>query len=208
MKEQSPKKLICYLIIFFLLIIIRVFIYNAFDRNIADDTARMLVSQLFKFCIWVLPVFLYLIFIDKTNPFSFLKLTTSLKAGLLWSLGIAAACVLWQYLEIVFLGDKIGPASMSSVLGLIFIPIFEELPMRGFILQKLAQFMPFPKALFLSALLFLLAHIPGWLLIPPGLPPLQMLFNSFSVFVVVGLLGGLLNKKSNSLYPSIVLHFA
>jgi len=66
--------------------------------------------------------------------------------------------------------------------------------------------MSFTKALFLSAGFFLLVHLPGWFLITPVKSVGQILVDSFSVFVVVGLVGGFLIKKSNSLYPSVTLH--
>jgi uncharacterized protein len=208
MNEQSVQKrrIRYFLIGFFILIVVRVFIYNAFDKSIVDDTTRLLVSEIYKFFIWVAPVFLYLILVDKTNPFTYLKLNTSPKNGLIWTLCVVAIGVIWQILEIHFRGDQIGHISLNTVLGLVFIPLFEEIPMRGFILNKLAEIMPFAKALFISAGFFLLVHLPGWFLIAPAKPISQMLIDSIAVFVILGLVGGLLMKKSNSLYPSIVLH--
>jgi uncharacterized protein len=207
MKSRSiSKSILSFLVGFFILIVVRVFIYNVFDIKIPDNTTRLLVSQIYKFFIWVVPVFLYLIYVDKTNPFTYLKLNTSLKAGLIWTLAVVAVGIVWQILETHFRGDNIGPLTLNSILGLVFIPLFEEIPMRGFILNKLSETMSFTKALFISAGFFLLVHLPGWFLIAPTKSISEMLIDSIAVLGIVGLIGGLLMKKSNSLYPSIALH--
>jgi len=208
MIEQSTnkKRVVCFLVGFFILVVIRVFIYNAFDSNIANETVKVIVGHIFRLFVWVVPVFIYLIFIDRTNPFKFLKLSTSFKKGLLWSLVIVAVGAIWQIFEILFRGDIIGHISFISILSLIIVPLFEEIVMRGFVLNKLAEFMSFTKALFISAGFFLLIHLPGWFLITPVKPIGQMLIDSIAVFIIVGLAGGILMKKSNSLYPSITLH--
>lgn len=206
--ENNYKKygILYFMIWFFILIVARVFVYNAFDKHIEDYATRFLVSQIYRFFIWVVPVFLYLILVDKTKPFKYLKLTTSLKKGGIYCLILLGAGVVWQLLEIRFRGDTIGDISFISILGVVVIPLFEEILLRGFILNKLSEIMAFNKALFISAAYFLLLHLPGWLLIAPIMPAMQMLVFSFSVFAVVGLLSGILMRKSNSLYPSILLH--
>ncbi|MBN2879617.1 MAG: CPBP family intramembrane metalloprotease [Clostridia bacterium] len=207
MKEHIRKYGIIYFMALFLfLITARVIIYLRFDSAIEDVEARLIVSHIFRFFIWALPPFLYLVFIDKVNPFTYLKLSTSLKKGVLFSLLLVPLGALWQLAEMRFRGDTIGSISFLSAITLIVIPMFEEILARGFVLNKLSDIMPFKYALPFSALFFWMCHIPGWILISPDVIRFHLLTYSFSVFLVVGILGGMLMKKSNSLYPSIMLH--
>lgn len=204
--REPERSIAAFMAAFFVLVAIRVFIYNAFDKNIADETVRVITSLAFKLIIWVAPVFLYLIFIDKTDPFRYLKLSTSPKRAAAWCCGVLLAGIVWQALEIMLRGDTIGAITPAGLLSLVFIPVFEEIPTRGFILGKLSESMNFWKANVINAAFFLLLHLPGWIFISPGKSAVEMLFNSVSVFFIVGLLGGYLRKKSDSLYPPILLH--
>ena len=206
MKIDKKYNIYYFMIIFFIIIVLRVLIYINYDQKISNDTLRFHISNIYRFFIWVLPVFLYLIFVDKKNPFIYLKLITSVKKGILYSLAVLAAGIVWQILEISFANDSIENFSFLSILAIIVIPVFEEILARGFVLNKLCEIMSFHKALPISAGFFWLCHIPGWFLIGDPLPINQFLLNSISVFAVVGIISGVLMKKSNSLYPSIVLH--
>ncbi len=193
------------MVVFYLLIIMRVFIYNAFDRNFPNPLHRMISSNIFRFLIWVLPVFLYLIFVDRTNPFRFLKLNTSLKKGFLWSMGVLLLGAIWQFTAFKLGYDKIGQISSISIIGLLIISVCEEILMRGFILNKLSEIMSFPKALLITSAFFITIHYPGWLLIS-HLSLTVIIKYSVSIFFVVALPCGYFVRKSNSLYPAIVLH--
>ena len=206
MKIDKKYNIYYFMIIFFITIVLRVLIYINYDQKISNDTLRFHISNIYRFFIWVLPVFLYLIFVDKKNPFIYLKLITSVKKGVLYSLAVLAAGIAWQLLEIAFANDSIENFSFLSILAIIVIPVFEEILAKGFVLNKLSEIMSFKKALPISAGFFWLCHIPGWFLIGDPLPLNQFLLNSISVFAVVGIISGVLMKKSNSLYPSIVLH--
>ena len=206
MKKDKRYYIYYFMIIFFIIICLRVFIYIKFDSKIPNGALRFHISNIYRFFIWVLPVFLYLIFVDKVNPFHYLKLTTSIKKGILYSVAVLAAGALWQFIEYKFANDTITNFSFLSILALVIIPVFEEILARGFILNKLCEIMPTKKVLPLSAGFFWLCHIPGWPFIGSPIPLNQFIVYSISVFIVVGIGCGILMKKSNSLYPSIVLH--
>lgn len=125
---------------------------------------------------------------------------------MIYCLIIALVGIVWQIAEIKLRGDTIEKITFTSMFAVIIIPLFEEILARGFILNKLSEIMSFSKALFVSAAFFLLCHLPGWLLITPIMPIKQILIYSFGVFFVVGIGCGVLMKKSNSLYPSILFH--
>lgn len=199
------KSIAIFIVVFFVIWIMRVILFNIFDRNLSTDIFKALSSHAFKFVIWVLPVFLYLTFIDKTNTFGYLKLSTSLKEGLYWSLGVLLFGAIGQLVALKLGLDKIGLISVVGIVNLTIGSLFEEILMRGFILSKLSEVTSFIRALLITSLLFYAIHLPGWILIYHNSLN-QIFFYSGSIFFIVSLCGGLLVKKSNSLYPSIVLH--
>jgi membrane protease YdiL (CAAX protease family) len=70
----------------------------------------------------------------------------------------------------------------NSVLSTsILIGLFEEIPFRGFILQKLQEKFPFWISNLLSSLLFLIIHLPGWMMLHA-----LMWSNVISIFVLGG----------------------
>lgn len=203
--ESKKSKITIYMFCFYLLIIIRVFIYINFDGNFVSPLLKMITSNIFRFLLWVMPVFIYLIFVDKANPFRFLKLNTSLRKGFLWSIGILLLGAMWQFASIRLGYDKIGQISSISVIGLLIISICEEILMRGFILNKLSEITSFPMALLITSVFFVAIHYPGWLLINHHSSILIIKY-SLSILIVVALPCGYLVRKSNSLFPAIVLH--
>ncbi len=199
------KSISIFIVVFFVIWVMRVILFNVFDKNLSTEIFKALSSHAFKFVIWVLPVFLYLTFIDKTNTFRYLKLSTSLKEGFYWSLGVLLLGAIGQLVALKLGLDKIGLISVFSIVNLTIGSLFEEILMRGFILSKLSEVTSFNKALLITSLLFYAIHLPGWILIYHNSLN-QIFIYSGSIFFIVSLGGGLLVKKSNSLYPSIVLH--
>jgi uncharacterized protein len=54
----------------------------------------------------------------------------------------------------------------NSVLGTsVLVGVFEEIPFRGFVLRKLQERFDFWTATAISSLLFVGAHVPGWILL-------------------------------------------
>ena len=60
-------------------------------RTITNPYLDPLVSVLWRILFWIVPTFLYLTYVNRCNPWTYLKLTTNLVRGLLWAL---AGC-LW-----------------------------------------------------------------------------------------------------------------
>ena len=91
----------------------------------------------------------------------------------------------------------------GSLLGPSFsVGFFEEIPFRGFILQKLWTRMGFWLANVLTSLLFVAVHLPGWLSLH--------LFNwglAANIFVF-GLAAGTVFRYSRSLWACIIGHDA
>jgi len=68
----------------------------------------------------------------------------------------------------------------------LLIGIIEEIPYRGFMLQKLAERLGFWRANLITSLLFLAIHLPGWIALQLWAPILTHSANDFLSFVVFG----------------------
>lgn len=205
-EKQKTKRIVIYILIFFFVWTIRVVSFNVFDKNISTDDLRLFIGTIFRFLVWVLPVIIYLKYVDKTDSNQYLKLSTNLKKGLYWSVGVIVVVIILGSIAFSALNLEIKNSLTISIFinWILFVAIFEEILMRGFILNKLIEIMPFTKALIITSLLFVLIHWPGWILIYTY-SFTWMLNTSIYIFALAIFLG-LLVKKSESLYPSIVLH--
>ncbi len=89
--------------------------------------------------------------------------------------------------------SKIAPISTyATLLAAVFVaPLCEEVFFRGFLFPGLCRSMPVGWAIFISSLLFAIAHAD------PG---------SFAVLFIIGLALAYLRWRTNSLWPGIILH--
>jgi membrane protease YdiL (CAAX protease family) len=91
----------------------------------------------------------------------------------------------------------------NSMLGTsFFIGFVEEIPYRGFMLQKFAERMNFWLATLITSLLFVSIHLPGWI-------ALHMLKAGAVVSIFVfGVVMAIAFKYSKSLWAPIITHSA
>jgi uncharacterized protein len=171
-------------------------------RRVGDTTlAYAIINIAFRLVIWVLPVFWYLYKVDHVDPIEYLQLRYHWKRGSAAG-GIFSVLNLATTLYRVDASQWHGPyITWNSVLSTsILIGLFEEIPFRGFILQKLEERFAFSVAVTLSSILFVVIHIPGWLLLG-----MLSYFNVLFVFVF-GVLMALLFRYSKSLWGPILAH--
>jgi len=159
-----------------------------------------------KLTIWTLPVLLYLKHHDNINPLIFLRLTGNIKIALKYVLIVSCFYLLIGLIQQHLLTKPLGFHPILNinnwVNGIILVGFTEEILFRGFILQKLGTLLSFWKANFITALLFLFIHFPGW--IHHG----KFTFFNFDIvgIFVFGLIVGYVFKKSNSLGACIIIH--
>lgn len=156
--------------------------------------------------IWLVPLPFLLQRFGKGNPLHYLKLDTNISRGILWGI-IAGILYLLFFLGIDALwGDHridLNQSLLTWVSGIILVGFIEELPFRGFILQKLEERFPFIWANAITASLFLLAHFPGW--ISHHYSPGFYLVNVTGV-LIRGFFFGWLVKRTDSLWSAIIFH--
>jgi len=154
-----------------------------------------------RLLIWVVPVFLYLRYVDQVNPLEYLKLKQHWRRGLLIALGFSILNFLLSLTRFGWPHPPAGVITWNSILGTSFlIGVVEEIPYRGFIFQKLAAWFSLSTATLLSSLLFLLIHLPGWI-------SLHLLRTATVIFVFVfGVVMIILFRWAKSLWAPIVSH--
>ena len=160
-----------------------------------------LVSIGARLLLWVLPVFAYLRFIDGCDPVEYLQLRRS------WKRGVAVGLVL-SLLNFAGTVVRVGMPHLSaanvtwnSVLGTSFlVGLFEEIPFRGFILQKLRERFDFWTAAVISSLLFVGIHVPGWAMLG------SLTARNAAVIFTIGFVLAVVFRYSRSLWAPIVAH--
>src|SRR4030095_3920047 len=160
-----------------------------------------LINLTVRGLIWVLPVFVYLRYVERVGTWNYLKLRKRWLGGLLVGLGFSALnCLLYfaqhgppHFGDIRFTWNSI----LSTFLLIGFV---EEIPYRGFIFQKLNEWCSFPAAALISSLLFVAIHLPGWVSLHIYRTPTALFVFVFGVLMVI------LFRYTNSWWAPIVSH--
>jgi CAAX protease family protein len=157
----------------------------------------------FRFLFWIAPVLIYLRYVDGVDPVAYLKLSDNVRRGVVVAIVLTAVNVIGTF-------ARFGPPHLSmqrvnwnSMLGTsFFIGFIEEIPYRGFMLQKFAERMNFWLATLITSLLFVSIHLPGWI-------ALHMLKAGAVVSIFVfGVVMAIAFKYSKSLWAPIITHSA
>ncbi|MGE5627769.1 MAG: lysostaphin resistance A-like protein [Solirubrobacterales bacterium] len=151
--------------------------------------------------IFILPISFYLRLKDKINPLNYLKLNNrplkEIAIGLLLSLLYIILLIIRNYIY--------GWKTINFNIGLLWINvlligILEEVPFRGFILQKLQSRTSFLTANIITTLLFVVMHYPLWL--STGTDLLQ----SSASIAFISIILGYIYKEFDSLWSPIICH--
>lgn len=201
-----------FLILFFLIWGLRATVFYFADLEIESASLKNIYSNFIKFAFWVVPAVLYIVYIDKANALSELKLNTPFKKrkliyAALWIIAFFAGVIVVEFFAtgrtLVSLFHS-NLSTLSSVFLSIFLsPIAEEILFRGFILNKFSENKSFAVSNLLTSLLFVLIHLPHWIW-ANGFQG-WIITTSVSIFILSLFLGYLV-KVTNSLYPSIIAH--
>lgn len=210
-RRTEMQRLLINLMVFFVVWSLRATVFYAVDIHIDSEIARRVYANALTFGLWFVPVYAYLRYVDRINPFRYLKLSTPVPPHrLLYAAIIGVIYVMVLLVNAAALGGDIRALTQASLLesltvllSVLFSPFSEEVVFRGFVLPKLAQRYPFWGANIVSALLFSAMHLPHWLWMR-GLQP-SVLRDVVSVFAT-GCVLGYLRNRSQSLWPCIVLH--
>jgi membrane protease YdiL (CAAX protease family) len=211
--KATAKTFVIFLTIFYLTWVIRgsVF-YTAVDLSIPDETNRLIFSNVVKFLVWVVPAAAYVFWLERANPLTRLKISTSInKRGL-----VIGMLVSLLYFTVILISEKFKTGQtlaplfaasagvwLTKLAQVFFSPIFEETMFRGFVLPHLSSRMEFWTANIVQAVFFTAMHWPNWITVN-GLQ-FKLLGMSLSV-LLIGLLLGWLLRRTHSIWPPVAVH--
>jgi membrane protease YdiL (CAAX protease family) len=180
--------------------------FFVYPKLIAIGEATLTYALLHIGCrllVWVAPVFLYLKYVDGVDPVEYLKLKQHVRRGLIVAGLLTVANVLGSIARFGLPHLSADRITWNSVLGTSFMVGFiEEIPYRGFMLQKFGERMNFWLANLLTSTLFLLVHVPGWIALHMLRADLAASIFFFGVVMAIAF------KYSRSLWAPIVTHSA
>ena len=141
--------------------------YFVYPRLIAlgeRTLAYAVVNITLRLLVWVTPVFLYLRFVDRVEPVWYLKLRSHVRRGVAIAAVLTGINLLGSLARFGVPHPSMEGVTWNSVLGTSFLVGFiEEIPYRGFMLQKFAERVGFWAASLITSALFVAVHLPGWL---------------------------------------------
>ena len=177
-------------------------VYPWATKTIGDATlVYALINFAFRLLIWVLPVFWYLRYIDHVDIWDYLQLKQRWRRGV--AVGLTISVINFSGTMIRLGRPDWGNAHVTwnSVLGTsILVGVFEEIPFRGFILQKLRERFDFVTSTVISSILFVGAHIPGWIMLGS-----LTAYNIIFIFAF-GAVMAIILRYSQSLWAPIISH--
>ena len=160
-----------------------------------------LVNIPLRLLVWVLPVFLYLRHIDHVHPIEYLRLKQHWKRGVIIGIVLTLINFLGSTLRFGIPHPTPQSFTWNSVIGTsLLIGFIEEVPYRGFILQKFEERWGFWVANLLSSLLFLGMHLPGWI----SLHLLKV--ESVILVFIFGVVMAIIFRYGKSLWGPIISH--
>ena len=171
-------------------------------RSLGDTTLwYALVNIIFRLLVWVLPVFLYLRHIDHVDPIEYLKLKHNWKQGIIIGVVLSILIFLGSMVRYGIPYSNLQSLTWNNVLSTsLLIGVIEEIPYRGFILQKFEERYSFWMANLISSILFLCMHLPGWI-------SLHLLRADTVIFVFIfGVVMAIVFKVGKSLWGPIIAH--
>jgi hypothetical protein len=206
LNNKSDKAFVIFIVLFFLVWSLRATVFYFVDRSIDPAFWLMVYSQLIKVILWVVPVCLYIKFIDKDNIPKALKLgNTRGKWGsiLAWLAAFTIVMLAAASFQNGVLPHAPAAGWLVLLLTNIVTPVSEEIMFRGFILNKLMDRTSFWNANLISGLLFVAIHVPYWLY-SRGLN--GAVVNDLGAVLALGIIFGYFFKKFDSLIPPILAH--
>lgn len=156
-----------------------------------------------RLIVWMLPVFLMLRASGSSEPLRALGMVEHWKRGVLIGLALATLLFFGELIRLGWPHDVARYVTWNNILGpSLGVGFFEEIPFRGFILQKLQTRMSFWLANGIASILFVCMHLPGWFTLHVFRPELPLKVFVFSILM------GAVFRYSHSLWGCIIGHNA
>ena len=174
----------------------------AWKLGIVPEPARFWLRT----AIWIAAAFIWVHWQKTPAPLTWLALKPVSMVAV--SVSVAAIVVVlgWNGLRVAVTGvsiDRFGQLGGLALVSMLVGVFVEELLFRGVIQTRLSETLGSWPAILLAAPLFLLIHVPGWLLL--DLPVNAQVVGS--VFAI-GVICGALRHFARSIWPAVAAHWA
>ena len=158
-------------------------------------------SILIYLFLYIVPVILYLKLKDKVNPLIYLRIVGNSKQGIFIAIMVSSIFIILLITKNAIINFpkfnlNLGKLWVSALL----VGFFEEIPFRGFLLQKLWDKMKFWKANLLTTIIFVSFHIPTWISSNTDIMSAAIKISMVSLAL------GYLFKEYKSLWIPIICH--
>jgi uncharacterized protein len=179
-------------------------LYPKLTAALGEETiAYAAVHLSIRVAVWVLPVWLYLRYVDRVEPAEYLKLKQHVGRGLVYALLLTAVNVVGMLARFGVPHPTMARVTWNSIIGTsVLVGFIEEIPYRGFMLRRFAERLNFWLANLITSLLFVAIHLPGWM----ALHTLRV--ENVATIFIFGIVMGTVFKWSDSLWAPIVTHSA
>lgn len=205
-----------FLLVFFAAWSARAVLLQWVDEAIADPLLRRAWQDAWRVVLWGWLPWMWMRRVDGVRdvwtwcrmrgPVQLAPALANLGAGLLWLAG--ARVVSWGQGRgwVTPDGDPPSDASawLATAIGLVTVPVLEELVFRGYLLRRLEAGPARPWAVWLQALAFGAAHLPGWWQ-AHGADHALILPNLLYV-VLFGAVLGVIVRRGGTLWTAVLLH--
>ena len=159
-----------------------------------------IVNIALRLLIWIVPVWLYIRLIDGVDPFHYLKLRR-FGRGAMVGMALTALNFLGSLARFGAPHVALHRLTWNAVLGTsLLVGLIEEIPYRGFILQKLEERIGFQRANLITSILFVSIHLPGWV----ALHALRA--DVVTTVFILSIVFGLAFQYTGSLWAAVVTH--
>lgn len=183
-------------------VLLNITYHDWLSARIGEDLTGSLIWSGIKIVHWCLPIFMYLIFVEK-RFLGYFKEKYSIQFN--WS-RMLIFIVIWGLITIATSGLRKPEIDPYTLIYNVLITAFvEELVFRGFVLDILHENFSFTKANILQSVFFSLNHLPWLYMIGVFKNPFNLIY-LLLFYVVFGVVSGYLTKNSRSLWPSTIFH--
>jgi len=159
------------------------------------DIPTLLISLSFYLFIFIIPIFFFIRFCLNQKPLIYLKLSTDIKKGLIYGIGISLILITAFLLK--NLNQPVKNINIYFLIGRFLAGPLEETIFRGFYLNTFSKSLKFSHANIITSAIFALLHFNQ--LSQQGLIILLFMF-IFSLWL------GYFYRQSNSLIAPILIH--
>jgi CAAX protease family protein len=179
-------------------------LYPKLTAALGEETVAYAIVQLsIRIAVWVVPVWLYLRYVDRVEPVEYLKLKRHVGRGLVYALVLTVVNLVGMIARFGVPHPTMARVTWNSILGTsLLVGFIEEIPYRGFMLRKFAERLNFWLANLITSVLFTAIHLPGWI-------ALHTLKGETVVTIFIfGFVMATVFRWSDSLWTPIVTHSA